>query len=124
MATGARGEAVLTVGDEQIAVLFTNRALAEAERATGKTILQLARAASASELGMGDTAQLLHCGMEAARREARPGGRSYTINDAWRVLDQLGFGRVAVAIMEAIVAVLSYNSEAKAEAEEAEDPPA
>jgi hypothetical protein len=111
MATGARGEAVLMVGDEQVTALYTNRALAEAERATGKTILEIARGAESGNLGIGDVAQLLHVGMEHARRESRAGGRSYTINDAWQVLDMLGFGAVAAAVFEAVAAVLSFSAE-------------
>lgn len=108
--TGARGEVTIDVpGDDPVTVLFTNRALADAERATGKTVLELASGARDGRLGVGDTAHLLHVGMEAARRDARVGGRSYTLNDAYGVLDRVGFAAALAAVMEAIASVLSFD---------------
>lgn len=116
--TGARGEAFLEDGGERVAVLYTNRALAEVERATGKSVLSLAH--SIESLAVGDVAQLLLAGMEAARRDARAGGRAYTINDAYAVLDRLGFATVAMAVVEAVTAVLTYQPGEEADA----NPPA
>ncbi len=110
MATGARGEATIVLSDtEQRAVLFTNRALADAERMTGKTVLQLVTAAGRGELGMADTAALLLVGMENARRDAKVGGRSFIIGDAYDVMDQVGFAECARAVMEALAAVVAYE---------------
>ncbi len=118
---GARGEAVIEVpGGEPVTILFTNRALADAERATGKSVLDLAREAGQGRLGMADTAQLLYVGMEAARRDARVGGRAYNVNDAYAVLDAVGYARVAAPVMEAIAAVLAFE----AGGEEGDNPPA
>lgn len=108
---GARGDVHLQVGDEDVAILFTNRALAEAERVTGKTIVQLMRGAQGDSLGIGDVAALLWIGMEHARRENHVGGRSYTLNDAWRIMDGAGFGTVAGPVFEAVVAVVSWTGE-------------
>lgn len=109
MATGARGEGYLELDGESHAILFTNRALADAERATGKTMLQLMQSAQGGALGIGDIAHLLAVGLEYARREGRTGGRSYTLNDAWRFLDQLGFAAVAAVVLEAMAAVMAYS---------------
>lgn len=108
---GARGEAHLTVDGEQRAVLFTNRALADAERQTGKTILQLMRGVQSNDLGMSDIVQLLQVGMEHARRADHSSTRAYTLNDAWLVLDTCGFGTVAAAVFEAIGAVMAYDGQ-------------
>jgi hypothetical protein len=105
---GARGESYLVVDGEQRPILFTNRALADAERLTGKTVLQLMRGVQSNELSMSDTAQMLLVGMEHARRESRS-GRPYQIQDAWAVMDACGFGPVAAAVMEAVAAVMSYD---------------
>jgi hypothetical protein len=37
------------------------------------------------------------------------GGRSYTLNDAYGVLDRVGFAAALAAVMEAIAAVLSFD---------------
>ena len=115
MATGARGEGVLNVGERTYTLLYTNRALAEAERATSKTITEIARGMSAGSVGVGDVAAMLLVGMEHARRETRAGGRSYTLNDAWAILDQIGFPSVAAAVMEAVAAVLTYSPDGEGE---------
>ncbi len=108
--SGARGEVTVEVpGREPVTVLFTNRALADAERAVGKSVLEMARGAGDGRLGIADVAQLLYVGMEAARRDARAGGRSYNVNDAYEILDAAGFAAVAAAVMEAMAAVLSYD---------------
>ncbi len=109
MPTGARGEGILDLDGEQYAILFTLRALADAERATGKTVLQLMGAAKMGALGINDTVALLTVGLEYARREHRQAGGGTTANDAWRLLDQLGFSAVAAAVMEALATVMSYS---------------
>lgn len=114
---GARGEAKIELRDdngeitETVVVLFTNRALAEAEQATGKSVMQLLSAAVRSDMSVCDIAQLLAVGMEAARREARTGSRALTLNDAYRVMDHVGWKRVASAILPALTAVFAYDQE-------------
>jgi len=109
---GARGETTLQAGDTEYRILFTNRAIAEAEAAMGKSVIAAAR-----ELGIADVGQLLAAGMEAGRREARTGGRAYTVNDAYRVMDEVGFAAAAKATLEAVAAVLSYGAEDEGEPE-------
>ncbi len=111
MATGARGESTIQVGDREIKVLFTNRALADAERAIGKTTLQLARGMQQDELGIGDMVILLRVGMEAARKDAREPGPSISMNAAFDVMDTAGFMAVSVAAMEAVAAVLTFGGD-------------
>jgi hypothetical protein len=93
----------------QRSILFTNRALADAERLTGKTVLQLMRGVQSMELSISDVAQMLLVGMEHARRETQKGGPAYNIRDAWAVMDACGFGTVTAAVMEAVSAVMSYD---------------
>jgi len=116
MATGARGEGFLTIDGEQVPILFTLRALAEAEGVLNKSVTELLRGAMERNLGIGDTAQLLRIGLEHARQDR--GGRynSYTMREVWQILDQLGFAAVAIVVLEAISAVLSFSTE-KAEDE-------
>ena len=119
MATGARGEGVLVLEGEQHRVLFTLRALADAERATGKTALQLMAASTSGGLGVGDVAALLAVGLAAARREHLGGAGGHNLNDAWRLLDNLGFSAVAAVVVEAMTVVMTFQP-----AGESADPPA
>jgi len=107
--TGARGEARLNVTGEEYPILFTNRALAQAERVLGKPMLQLLAALQGNSMGIAEMAQLLAVGMEFGRRDARVGQRAYTLEDAWQVMDGLGFTAVTSAVVGAIADVLSYS---------------
>ena len=107
---GARGEGTLTTADgDEVRVLYTNRALAEAEQAMGKSVLAVAQGFADGDSGIGDMAALLQAGMEAARHDGREGGRRVAVNDAFEVMDAVGFAGVATVVMEAVSDVLSYD---------------
>lgn len=109
---GPRGESRILLPDGgEITVLFTNRALAEAETALNKSVLQLARQAADGGIGIGDIAQLLAVGMEYARRDAGIPGPRLNLSDAYRVLDAVGFVAAAQAVLESLAAVLSYQAD-------------
>lgn len=112
---GARGEAELQGENRTIRVLFTNRALAEAEQALGKSIIGVAQGYAEGESGITELAQLMRVGMEAARRDAREAGRAITLNEAYDALDEIGFGPAAAAVFNAIAAVLGYDANAEAD---------
>lgn len=105
-------------GEDEIDILFTNRALAQAEVQLGKTVLELAGDAADGNLGMGDVARLLLVGMQAAHRDNKLSGKPPSLNDAWDVMDAAGFSEVARVVFEALAAVLSYDPK-----EESDDPP-
>lgn len=111
---GARGETVLQAGTREVRLLYTNRALADAEASIGRSIIAVAQgfASGESALGVGELANLLRAGMEAARRDARAGGRAITLNEAFDVLDEAGFTSVAQAVFGSISEVLSYDGSA------------
>ncbi len=115
MARGARGEGYLDAEQGEYPILFTNRALAEAERALNMTVLEIAR--NASNLGVNAVAQLARIGLEASRRDRRDSRRAYTLDDAFDLLDSYGFAAVARVVVEALTAVLSYQRR------EGDDPP-
>lgn len=117
---GARGEVTIETDTRTLSILFTNRALAEAENTMGRSIIAVAQgfASGDSALSISELAQMLRSGMEAARRDAKISGRVVSMNDAFDVLDEVGFTRVAQAVFGAISVVLSYDSEA----EESEGP--
>jgi hypothetical protein len=119
--TGARGDVSIQDGDHEVRLLYTNRALANAEHALGKSVIAVAQAFGSGGCGIYDVAQLLLAGMEAARQEARATGRAHTLGDAYAVMDRAGFTQAANAVMEGIAAVLSYGTEMP-EDEGGEDP--
>ena len=106
---GARGEATIQIGDREVQVLFTNRALAEVEQRLNRSILDVAQGMANGTTGISETVVLLRAGMEAARRDAREPGPAVALNTAYDVMDGAGFGPVAEAVMDAVGAVLSYG---------------
>ena len=102
-----RGEQTITHNDgTETRLLFTNRALGEAETAMKRPVLDVLQALTDNKAGVVEIACLLQTGMEAARRDSRQGGKPVTVNDAYLVMDDVGFGSVVKAVAEGIVAVL------------------
>lgn len=120
--TGARGEGILTLDGEEYPILYTMRALANAERLTGKSITVLMAHVMNSALSIGDLAHLLTVGLEAARQEHKSRSGGYTINDAWRLLDRIGYAQVTIVVMEALSAAMSYGTGANADEGEQDNP--
>jgi hypothetical protein len=116
--SGARGERTLSVSGREIQVLFTNRALMTAENQLKRGILGVLQGFMDGSSGYTDLVTLLRVGMEAARVDARAGGKPVSNSDALDVLDALGFTAVASPVMEALSAVIGYTGEAESE----EDP--
>lgn len=110
---GARGTAQIVAGEQEVELLYTNRALADAEAAVGRGIVTILEGFQDGTCGVTEAAKILRVGMEAARRDSRAGGRVVTENDAFTVLDAVGYSRTLVIIMEAIAYVLGYDAEAE-----------
>ena len=106
---GARGEGVIHLADRDVYVLYTNRALMDAERQIGKSILDVLDGFTRNTSGITELAHLLLAGMRAARRDMRTGGPAVRLEDALAVMDEAGFAAVATVVMEAVAAVLSYG---------------
>jgi hypothetical protein len=110
MATGARGESYLELDGERYTLLYTNRAIAEAEKAIGRPAVQIVNATARGDgVATGDIANLLAVGLEYARRNHLRSGDGTTSNDAWRLLDGCGYGACLSAVIDGLVAVLSYS---------------
>lgn len=112
---GARGERIIQAGEQEIRILFTNRALADAEKSMGKSVFGVARGLINGQSGIGDIASLLQAGMQAARRDAGEKPFAVSLDRAFAVLDEVGVTAVASAVMEAMAAVLSYTPEGGAD---------
>lgn len=106
---GARGEQTLTIGGAAVRVLLTNRALARVESTMGRTVLQIADDARSGTLGMNQVAQLLQAGMQAAEREDGVKGKPVSLDEAFDVLDAVGFAEGARVVVEALAEVLGYE---------------
>lgn len=115
---GARNEAIVRAGEREYRLVFTNRALAEAEKTAGVSILALIDGFTDNSSGINGLAHLMRAGLEAARRDARDGGRPYTLNQAFEILDKAGFTPVLTLVLEAISEVLSYDGANAADGDE------
>jgi hypothetical protein len=124
MATGARGEAFIETAERTYPVLLTNRALAEAEEALGKSVLAIGQAAQRGDIGLRDTAELLRIGLEYGRREAKWGKDVVRSPLAFDILDEVGFQPVAMILLTCLLNVLSYDREKPGKGEDEETPPA
>jgi hypothetical protein len=107
----ARGEVTITLPDgEETRLLYTNRALGEAEQTMGKPILGILDGLSKNQAGISEIAGLLRAGMEAARRDEKRGGKPPTVNDAYDLMDAIGFAEAVKAVAEGVTAVLTVES--------------
>jgi len=110
--SGPRGEGRLVLASgAEVHVLFTNRALAEAETITGKPIMLLVKATSENAAALGDVLKLLAVGMEYARRDAGGEGARLTIKDAQVVMDEVGFLSCLLLVMQSLAAALFYKAD-------------
>lgn len=106
----ARSETVIQADEREVRLLFTNRALADAEAQAGKSVIAIANGFTTGESGVVEIATVLRAGMEAARREANIPGRVISLQDAYDVMDAVGFTAVATVVMSAVAEVLGYGS--------------
>lgn len=106
---GARGEETIVIGEKEISVLFTNRALAEAEGKLGESVTVTAGKLASGDVSMNTLAELLRCGMQAAARDAGETSR-VSINEAFDVLDGAGFTFVLEKVATAMTGCLSYDT--------------
>jgi hypothetical protein len=67
---------------------------------------------------------LLRAGMDAARQDARRGGKPVSNDDALEIIDAIGFTGAAPPVMEAIAAVIGYTSQDDADqpSDKSDDP--
>lgn len=106
----ARGERTIKVGTRDVTILFTNRALASAEKRLERGVFGVLDGLRTGTSGLNEVAVLLQVGMEAARVDARAGGNQVSLDAAFSVIDQVGFTNILTPIAEAAIAVLTYSN--------------
>jgi hypothetical protein len=106
---GARGERTIHLVDGDVTILYTNRALMDAERILDCGIIEVLNSFSQERISITQTAQLLLAGMRAARIDARAGGSPPQMADATAVMDEIGFTATIEAVMGAIADVIGYD---------------
>jgi hypothetical protein len=124
MATGARGESLIETKERAYPILLTNRALAEAEKALGKSVMAIGQEAQRGEISLGDTAELLRIGLEYGRREDKWSKDPVRSPLAYEILDEVGFQPVASMMLGCLLEVLTYDPKNQAEGESKDNPPA
>ena len=122
MAAGARrGEGLIEAGGKEYQLFFNNKALAEAERAIGKSMGVLASQVSAGTFSVSETAALLRIGVNSARREFRLKIVPITLDDAFSIMDEVGFLVAGSAVIAPLTEVLVYDPSDADENDEGEE---
>lgn len=106
----ARGERTIVCDDGTIDILMTNRALLEAERLAGQSVMMMSRGLITGTSGVAQILALLRAGMEAARRDSGERPIKVSETEALAVLDKAGLTNVTTLIVEAIAAVIGYRA--------------
>lgn len=112
---GARKEAILQVKDEEGTVvrehrlLFSTRALADAEAKIGKSMTQILGGFGTGRSGVREIALLVQAGLEAQRRDGGISKEPVSYDEACDLVDLIGLSPTAEAINDAIAAVFSYG---------------
>ncbi len=108
--SGARGDLRLEVGGEEVGLFFSNRSLAEFEAQAGRSAWVLVDLFAKGMLpGINDLVGLMRAGMEGWRLANEPNRRSLTLDDAFGVLDQVGYVAAASLVMPAVSEVLFFT---------------
>jgi len=105
------GQKTIITSDREIELLYSNRAIANAERVMEKGIIGVLNGFQDGGSGIFEVAVLLQAGMEAARRYHRSGGKRVTMDDAYEILDKYGFTIIASNVFEAIGEVIAKGDE-------------
>jgi hypothetical protein len=119
----ARGEGVIHVKDREVYLLFTIRALLNVEQQLGKSTSVIMRGFVSNTIGYTELVALLRSGMEAARMDARTGGRPISNNDAIDIIDEVGFMAAINPVMEAVANVISFKADEENDAVEGDSDP-
>ena len=116
----ARGEGVIQAGDREVAVLFTNRALGQAEKQLGRSAVGVVNGGY-EKLGISELVIFLQAGMQAARRDNGETGR-VTLDDAYQLLDAAGFAPAYLVVVRCISDVIGYSPKESGDEAEGPDP--
>lgn len=106
---GARGESHVKDGGEEIPLLFTNRALLEVERMVGKPIITILLDYYEKKISMDSISKILRVGLETARKESMGKQATVSLDEAFDILDRVGFTDCAAAIVSGISEVINYS---------------
>ncbi len=104
----ARGEGVIHAKGRDIPLLFTTRALLNAEKQLGKSIPSILRGFVSNTSGYTELVALLRVGMEAARVEAHADGQPISNSDVIAIIDEVGYITANNPVMEALAFASSY----------------
>ncbi len=99
---------------DEVSIIFTNRALAEAETQTGKSVISFINKISSGDISINEIALYLKVGMEAYRKYAKlAGNKPVSLDDAYAVMDEVGFAKITEEVVMAIAEALENKSESK-----------
>lgn len=110
---GARGEREILLPDgEDVSILFTNQALADAEQSIGKGAIAILQGMVNNESGILEVGHLLRAGVNAASR-ANHNKKTISLKQAYDIMDNVGYRIVMVSVMEAMTEVITYDGDSE-----------
>ena len=129
-----RGESAIKIGREgdkdyqEIPIILNNWALAKAQKEMDKAIFEIIKVderekMDISAIGVYELAVFIKIGAEVARRELRLGGRTITMMDAYKIMDQVGVIGVLPTVVNALSEAIGVSSDDEDSVEESEADP-
>ncbi len=107
---GPRSEVTFESGEGTVGLLYSNRALAEVEAQIGKSVWMLVDVfGNGYYPAIHDLVLLLRAGMEAYRKEHEPSAKPVSLDDAYKVLDLVGYSYTVTQVMPAAGEVLFFT---------------
>lgn len=113
---------ILQVRGREVPILFTNEAIADAEIRLEKSIMVVVQGFLNGKSGVVELGTLLRAGMEAGKKAQGISGRTPTMSDAFKVMDEIGMTKIAEEIMPKVTEVLSFGINDDEEEDNDEDP--
>lgn len=110
-----RGGIVIQLEGREVPVVFTNAALADAEARLGMSIMVVVQGFVNQRSGVTQVGALLRAGMEAGKKASKIQGRTPTIQDAYKIMDEIGLAKAIELIIEPLNATLRFGIEEEPE---------
>ena len=110
----------VTIGDNEYTLLYNFAALADAEKRTGRKIMDLCNDAMAGSLSVTELAKMFMAGLEAGRKNSGRLGKPIREDRAFQLMGKAGFAATATWVYDGIAEVLGYDPDE--DADDSENP--
>lgn len=108
------------IGGNEYTLLYNFAALADAEKRTGRKIMDLCNDAMAGSLSVTELAKMFMAGLEAGRKNGEKRSKPIREDRAFELMGKAGFSAVATWVYDGIAEVLGFDPDE--DADESEGP--